>query len=331
MNSPVSVLLPCYLLNSWLMESLASIEKSAKEVEVECLIVANNMKDVDVEKLQDLCRKVLTIDYRVINAGETDLVGALNFGVRSCRFDLIARMDQDDIMMPNRLKLQRDFMDSNEDYVLLGGSVEIVNEAGCQIRIQNYLSDSGKISYNLRNGNCFAHPAVMYRKSSVLSVGGYVNSFPYAEDYDLFVKLNSVGKSANLNQIILKYRINENQVSNKFRQAQILSTKCIIILQAIRRLSLEEKFPLPKESSQLHSWHRKIMRESIVGTFSLKKKTRAVSSNLRKGVSTSFIAIARSSDVRTASQNINILKQIIFAFMFSPKTVMKFVIRGGRQ
>ena len=73
------------------------------------------------------------------------------------------------------------------------------------------------------------------------------------------------------------------------------------------------------------------MRESIVGTFSLKKKTRAVSSNLRKGVSTSFIAIARSSDVRTASQNINILKQIIFAFMFSPKTVMKFVIRGGRQ
>jgi hypothetical protein len=165
----------------------------------------------------------------------------------------------------------------------------------------------------------------------VLSVGGYVNFFPFAEDYDLFVKLNGVGKCANLNQIVLKYRINENQVSNKFRQAQILSTKCIIILQALSQLNLEEKFPIPEESSQLDYWNRKIIRESIIGAVSLDKKVRADSSNLRKAVSASFIAIAKSADIRTAGQVLNSLKDILLAFMFSPKTVMRFIISDGRR
>jgi glycosyltransferase involved in cell wall biosynthesis len=332
MKSQISILFPCYQINDWLSEALTSVNQAVSKVESELLIVANNMQNEQLKELGEICSQLLSANYRIIDAGNTNLVGALNYGLENCQFDLIARMDQDDLMNVERLHLQRDFLDSHPDHVLVGGSVLVIDEDGEPKFTQSYPIDANDVSLKLRTSNCFAHPAVMYRKSAVIKAGGYSQIFSHAEDYDLFVRLNRIGRCANLPQVVLKYRISPNQVSKKFRSEQIISTKSIIILQAILISHLEESFLPPSEFSQLKSWNRNVIQKSIVSFLSIKGTERAKGLVLRKAVAASFVAIARSSRIQKNQQKTQISINLLFAWFFSPGIVIKFIggyIRSG--
>lgn len=327
MDAPISILMPCYQINSWLNEALTSVNLAGVKVNADLVIVANNMDSEKLIELNLLCKQLLTINFRIVDAGKTNLVKALNYGLEYCQHELIARMDQDDLMGPDRLILQRNFMELNPDHVLVGGSVIVINQDGSPIYTQSYLSNSEDIAKNLKSGNCFAHPAVMYRKSSLARVGGYSELFPYAEDFDLFVRLSKVGKLANLSQVVLKYRLSQFQVSSKHRQAQIVSTKAIIIAQEVRALALEKEFPLPDTPLLLADWIRKIRRASLLGFFSTHTKRRCTSLALRKAFSLSFLAIARSAGNKRRRINSQVLINLILAFVFSPSTLIEFLSR----
>ena len=325
MRSPISILFPCYQINGWLSEALTSVNQAASNVQSELLIVANNMQNEQLNELGDICSQLLSVHYRIIDAGKTNLAGALNYGLENSKFELIARMDQDDVMDVERLRLQRDFLDSHPDHVLVGGSVQVIDESGKPKFIQNYPIETNDISLKLRTSNCFAHPAVMYRKSAVVKVGGYSQIFSHAEDYDLFVRLNRIGNCANLPQVVLKYRISGMQVSKKFRSEQIISTKSIIISQTITAHHLEETFVPPIEFLQLRSWNRNVMQKSMMSLFSIKGTDRAKSSVLRQAVAVSFVAIARSSRIQIKKQKTQIAINFLFALFFSPGVVIKFI------
>lgn len=331
MTTPISILMPCYQINDWLIEALGSVNLAGEKVNAELIIVANNMGIEQLNKLELLCSQLLTIHYRIVDAGVTTLVGALNFGLKNCQHELIARMDQDDLMTPNRLVIQRDFLELNLDHVLVGGSVIVIDEAGNHISTQTYFKDSDEITLNLKQGNCFAHPAVMYRKSSVEKVGGYSELFPHAEDFDLFVRLNRLGKSSNLDQVVLKYRVSQSQVSSKYREAQITSTKAIIILQGLKLLPFEKKFPLPNDSNQLHSWIRRLRKKSFSGLFSSDKESRHAIFTLRRAFAQSYIAIARSSGVHKKRITSQVIINLLLSFCFSPRTLIQFMMRFIRK
>jgi len=316
MNSPITILFPCYLINPWLREALLSIEESTRGIAVDCLVVANNMNETELEALQILCQEILTIEFIILNAGETDLVGALNFGLKYCKHEYIARFDQDDVMLPKRLKLQRDFLDSHTDHSLVGGGVEIISESGLHISFHNYPHNHSSIETNLLRGNCFAHPAVMFRKSKVLEVGGYSSTFAHAEDFDLFIKLSKISKTANLCETVIKYRQNSNQVSTIYRSDQVVSTRVLILNQHLGLLGLQEILQLPTKHSDLTYWLKEASALGLgLGKVKLNRETRK---KLRLGLSQSHFAIARSAGYKKYRKWSIVLKELICSLFWSP-------------
>jgi glycosyltransferase involved in cell wall biosynthesis len=318
MNSPVSILLPCYQLNNWLVEALESIEIAGRKLESECVIIANNMSPNDLVALKKICAEIMTINYKIEDAGQTDLVGALNFGIKKCNFNLIARMDQDDVMLPERLIIQRNYLDSHPNVAIVGGATQVIDEAGEFITTQTYPKTSNQIKFQIKRGNCFAHPAVMYRKDAVNKVGLYRNIFTHAEDFDLFVRLSREYECSNLDITVIKYRLNNNQVSKRFRNAQIISTRSLIVLQGIDKCVSLRNFPIPPNHSQLAEWLQNIRNYSLKSFLSVHHSERRYATILRHSIAISHFAIARSSGTKTHRSWFALFKHLTLALMFSP-------------
>jgi glycosyltransferase involved in cell wall biosynthesis len=325
MKSPVSILFPCYLINPWLREALVSIEMSAQRLDAECIVVANNMNHIELTELQELCSEILTINFEIVNAGQTDLVGALNFGINYCKNEYIARFDQDDIMFPERLTLQRDYLDNHTGIALIGGGVEIISESGTHIGFHSYPHDSKSITEELLRGNCFAHPAVMFRKSKVLEVGGYSSTFAHAEDYDLFIRLNQISDSANLHETLIKYRNNVSQVSNRYRSEQVLSTRALILQQYLYRLGVQNFFPIPQRHLDLNEWVGKVINcVQDASDISLTSNQRI---QIRVAISQSHFAIARSTGYRGKREWGVVINELRKSLFWSPSHFLRELYR----
>ena len=134
------------------------------------------------------------------------LANALNIGIKYCRYELIARMDCDDVSLPQRFWIQYHFLLNNPKVDIVGSQVE-----ECDDNLSTVLSvrrvpllHSDLVNFaKLRSP--FNHPSVMFRKSAVLAVGGYPICFP--EDYPLWVNMIKNGsRLANLDNVLLRMR-----------------------------------------------------------------------------------------------------------------------------
>lgn len=113
----------------------------------------------------------------------------------------IARIDDDDTWSePTKLQQQVDFLEKNEGYVVVGTGVVLVNEKGEEL--SRYLSPESddEVRSQLLFRNCLAHPSVVFLKSILDEVGTYSfeKECKYVEDYDLWLRMGTVGKLANL-------------------------------------------------------------------------------------------------------------------------------------
>lgn len=141
---------------------------------------------------------------------------ALNEGLKKCRNELVARMDTDDISMESRCELQvNEFLKDNELSIV--GS--IINEFDNDPK--NILSSrvvplkSDDILKFSKRRNPFNHPTVMYKKSEVLKLGGY-GDYRRNQDLDLFVRmLNKGHKAMNLNEGLVLFRANEDNLKRR--------------------------------------------------------------------------------------------------------------------
>ncbi len=140
-----------------------------------------------------------------VNAG---LANALNIGLSYCKYDLVVRMDSDDIAIPNRIEMQLSYMISNPEVAASSGHMEEFHDNGrsSSYRILPVHHDDLVILAKRRSP--LSHPAAIFRKNVVQSVGGYKNIYP--EDYMLWVVLILNGyKIGNLDAIILRMRTND--------------------------------------------------------------------------------------------------------------------------
>jgi hypothetical protein len=119
-------------------------------------------------------------------------------------------------------------LNSNPKLVLVGGQVSLIDAHDNLVGKATYPTKSKNIAKYLEFSNCFAHPAVMFRKSNVLKVGGYRNDFPLAEDYELWVRLSKLWLLGNIPNTVIKYRIHNSQVSTEKFIVQLCSTIEII-------------------------------------------------------------------------------------------------------
>jgi glycosyltransferase involved in cell wall biosynthesis len=172
---------------------------------------------------------------RVYHQENRGLVESLNRGCSIARGKYIARMDADDIAIRDRLRSQIDFMEEHPEIGLLGGVMELIDVNG---RVFNTLRppvDDQPIRSALYQADCpMYHPTIVMRKTVFASSGGYRTFFLDAEDYDLWLRMAKRSQLANLDAVVLKYRVHPGQVSQRKLIQQSLSTlgACEIAMSA---------------------------------------------------------------------------------------------------
>lgn len=216
----VSVLLPVYNAEAYVGAAIDSILAQTFQ-DFELLIFDDGSTDGSLSILRDYEAKDSRI--RVFSSPENRGVAlAMNDLIEKARGRYIARMDADDICLPERLARQVKFLDSSPDHVVVGTWVEHMNTRGQPIGIIQTPLHHDEIDASHLKGHCSIwHPSAMIRASSVRSVGGYHEDFPPAEDIELWLRLAEIGKFANIPQVLVRYRLHKGALSERQRMTQL--------------------------------------------------------------------------------------------------------------
>lgn len=221
----ISVIMSTYKEDERLLrESIESIlNQTYRDFEY---IIILDYPDNDVHKsvIEEYALKDDRIHF-YINEKNMGLTDSLNRGLSLCHGEYIARMDADDISLPNRLERQMKYLEKNH-YDLIGGITEMINENGSLLySIKSVPTDPKKINKALRYSQCIAHPTWLGKKEVFEKNAGY-RHMPLCEDYDFTLRavLNGFVVS-NLNEAVLKYRMTSNSISrsNLFEQYLYMS------------------------------------------------------------------------------------------------------------
>ena len=221
----ISVIMSTYKEDERLLrESIESIlNQTYRDFEY---IIILDYPDNDVHKsvIEEYALKDDRIHF-YINEKNMGLTDSLNRGLSLCHGEYIARMDADDISLPNRLERQMKYLEKNH-FDLIGGITEMINENGSLLySIKSVPTDPKKINKALRYSQCIAHPTWLGRKEVFEKNAGY-RHMPLCEDYDFTLRavLNGFVIS-NLNEPVLKYRMTSNSISrsNLFEQYLYMS------------------------------------------------------------------------------------------------------------
>ncbi len=153
-------------------------------------------------------------DGRVKVIREKERMGfahALNLGLHEARGAYIARMDGDDISLPERLEKEASYLERHKDVYVLGGQVDIIDESGRVVSERKYPLGGGKLFFFSAVRNPLAHPAVMMRRELVEEGFSYDESLEMSEDLDLWLRImNHSHRIANLPDKVLAYRVSGN-------------------------------------------------------------------------------------------------------------------------
>ncbi len=227
----VSVIMSAYNEEpDWLIEAIESIINQTYR-NIEFIIILDNPNSNILEKIiKDYCLSDNRIRFYK-NDTNIGLVKSLNRALGYVNGEFVARMDADDVSLPERLEKQVKYMELHPDIDLLGCRVIYIDEAGSELFTSPKIpEDTRLIKSCLKNINCFCHSTWLFRRVCADKIGGYRNVL-YAEDYDFLCRLvtNNL-KLANTNEILLKYRNRESGISNRNEIHQFINSKRVIKL-----------------------------------------------------------------------------------------------------
>jgi cellulose synthase/poly-beta-1,6-N-acetylglucosamine synthase-like glycosyltransferase len=148
----------------------------------------------------------------------------------------IAMMDADDVALPERLQLELDFMEKHPNVGLLGGAVQWINARGQALYVGRVPTDDKQLRRSLAIHCPFWQPTVLLRKEAFDRSGGYREAFAPAEDYDLWLRVTEHFQCANLDEIVLEYRMHAQQISVRKKKQQTLG-----ILAAQRSAAMRQE------------------------------------------------------------------------------------------
>ncbi|MCB6543274.1 glycosyltransferase [Desulfovibrio desulfuricans] len=208
---PLSVVLPVYNAGIFLRPALESIQNQTY-ADFECLL-CDASSDGSSNFLTDFCRQ--DPRFVLLREGKSSLGQTLARGVARASAKLVARMDADDIALPQRFAVQVDAMRRQPELILLGSAFQYVDKNGNLGRVAT-LPSWPSLAEALLWGCPFSHPSVMFRREAVLKAGNYRPFFPQAEDYDLWLRMLPQGRMDNLSEVLLQYRMHDhNAVSTQ--------------------------------------------------------------------------------------------------------------------
>lgn len=156
---------------------------------------------------------IFNVTYLEKNGG---LGNALNIGLEKCSFDIIARMDSDDISVENRFEKQIEEFKKDNNLSIVGGYIsEFIDNPNESVGIREVPLNQQEISNYIKNRNPFNHMTVMFKKQSVLEAGNYKDFF-YYEDYYLWVRMFLKDmKMKNIDSILVNARVGKDMYQRR--------------------------------------------------------------------------------------------------------------------
>ena len=197
-----------YNSEKYLDESIQSIlDQTFRNFE---LILIN---DCSTDNSLKIINKYVKKDKRIVIIDNKTNLGrpkARNKGLEIAKGKYIAILDSDDIALPDRLKIQYDFLEKNRDIFLVGSGAYNMDENGTITTKNKPLINSEDIRNKLSTHNCLYHPTIMFRNKGFM----YREKFVYTQDYDFYlILLSNDKKISNIFEPLIKYRINPNAIT----------------------------------------------------------------------------------------------------------------------
>jgi hypothetical protein len=227
MNEPlVSVVMVVCNVDRFLAESIESILGQTFK-DFEFIIADFGSTDASKSIISTYAVKDKRIKFHEIPS--CVLPEARNAGCLLAQGKYIAIMDADDVSLPDRLLWQIEFMEKHREVGALGGAVEWMDATGRPLRKMAHPLRDAEIQSALLRYSALWQPSALVRRDAFVAAGGYRPAFVVSHDYDLWLRIAERFQLANLEQVVLNYRIHPYQVSLRKRRQQSI---CCLAAQA---------------------------------------------------------------------------------------------------
>jgi glycosyltransferase involved in cell wall biosynthesis len=206
-SPPVTIVLPAHNAETTIAQAIAStLQQSYTDFEL--WVLENGSNDSTAE----ISRSFSDPRIKVFELGPVGFYGALQYAIENASSEWLARMDADDLMFPDRLKVQMDVIRERPEFILVGTAFALLTPFGhifervlsCQSREVNTL--------RLSSGRFFADPSTVFRRRVALEVGGVDPEFTM-DDISLWFRLLSRGKGWEIAKPLHLYRLRPNSLS----------------------------------------------------------------------------------------------------------------------
>lgn len=207
------------------------------------------LDDGSTDRCWEIITEYASLDNRIraLRRAHAGLTTRLNQGLQLARGKYVARMDADDVSLPERFERQTAHLGDHPECVVLGTHVERIDSEGLPIDTVIYPLSHEAIDRALlgrpKDGPTIAHPSVMMRRQAVLAAGGYRAEFVAAQDRDLWLRMAERGKLANLPRPLVKYRCHLGSVTSERLAVQ---RECSLL--AIRQAHLRRGMEFPESA-----------------------------------------------------------------------------------
>lgn len=242
----VSILMPVYNTAPYLREAIDSmLSQTFTDFE---LIVLNDCSPDNAEEILDTYNDPRIVRYK--GAKNVGLSNVLNIGIELARGKYIARMDSDDISLPNRLQVQVDYLEAHPEIDLVSVGMQLFGDKE-EIWIRDLVFEELKIRAMFRSP--VLHASSMWRKDSFEKHGlRFRQEMVPAEDYDLWTRALVRGlKLANLPDVLYRYRIHGTQAT---QQTDVVDAKIHEVQQAYIQAALPSLSDKGAESFPSKPW-----------------------------------------------------------------------------
>ena len=215
---PLSVVMSVYNGEDYLPAAIDSVLEQSFDA-FEFIIIDDGSTDGSTAILRDYAARDHRI--RLIEQDNTGLTVALRRGVSESRGAFVARMDADDISMPDRFERQIALLRSDPGLVAATCHVEHFFDDGTVSHVARRRDDPRLIPlYNCFSNRIGGHGQVMFRRSAYDAAGGYDASFRYAQDYDLWSRLTEHGDFGVVDAMLYRFRTGHDSISKRSKTGQ---------------------------------------------------------------------------------------------------------------
>ena len=216
-TSLISVIMPVHNAGVYLADAISSI-LNQKNISLELIVVDDHSTDQAIENLSP----ELTQDKRIkfISSSGRGVVTAMRAGVAHAQGDYIARMDADDIALPERLSMQYHYLQQHPEIGIAGGQVKIISDSeiadGFLLyeKWLNQVCSPEDIERELFVESPIPNPTAFFRREVYDSLNGYHDP-DWAEDYDMWLRAHALGiKMGKPDGILLHWRDHDSRLTH---------------------------------------------------------------------------------------------------------------------